>query len=159
MNASSMTFASLCALLSLAGPCTAAELYRWQDSRGSVHYGDRPPPGAALDKRLDPHGSVSSIPSDIDLPAIEAARERARQRSEALARAHQAVIDAQADYAGARARRERGVEPLPGERLGTATGGSRLAPSYFARLNTLDQAVAQARARLDEAIATRNALR
>lgn len=149
----------MCAATIAAGPSLAAEAFRWQDERGAVHYGDRPPPGAPVDKRLRPLESVSSVPSAIDAETIEAARERARRRSEALARAHQAVVDAQADYAGARARRERDVAPLPGERIGTAGGGSRLTPSYFARLEALDQAVAQARARLDEAVAHRNALR
>ena len=37
-----------------------------------------------------------------------------------------------------RSRRERGIEPLPGERLGIAGGGSRLAPAYFERQARLE---------------------
>lgn len=159
MNAPSLLLVALCAAATPAGTSLAAEVFRWQDERGAVHYGDLPPPGATVERRFDPRETGSTVATDLEPRAIEAARERARHRSEALARAHQALIDAQADYAGARARRERGLEPLPGERLGTVGGGSRLAPSYFDRIDALDQAVAQARARLDEAIANRNALR
>lgn len=44
---------------------------------------------------------------------------------------------------------ETGVEPLPSERLGTAGGGSRLSPAYFARQDALAKAVSEARAKLN----------
>ena len=58
--------------------------------------------------------------------------------------------------AQARAQLESGKEPLPGERTGTAGGGSRLNESYFARQQANEEAVAKAQARLDAATAARN---
>lgn len=147
-------------LLALASPSGYAELYRWTDSGGRVHYGDRPAAGAgAAQPRPELLESANTVSSAMDQATIDATRERARERSAALSRAHQAVLDAQVDYAAASLHRERASEPLPGERLGTAGGGSRLAPSYFERLAVLDDAVARANARLHQALAARNALR
>lgn len=56
-------------------------------------------------------------------------------------------------------RRERGVEPLPGERMGIVGPGSRLTEAYFERQRQLEREVAAARGRLDAAHASRNALR
>lgn len=44
-----------------------------------------------------------------------------------------------------------GDEPAPGERLGTATGGSRLAPGYYERREREAKALAEARAAAFEA--------
>lgn len=55
---------------------------------------------------------------------------------------------AQAALAQASAEQDAGKEPLPGERLGTAIGGSRLAPAYFARQEALAKAVQAAASRL-----------
>ena len=46
---------------------------------------------------------------------------------------------------------ETGLEPLPSERLGTAGGGSRLSPAYFARQDALAKAVSDARSKLNAA--------
>ena len=55
---------------------------------------------------------------------------------------------------------EQNVEPLPGERLGTAKKGkSRLAEGYWERQRELRQAVEAARQRLDDAYRARDAIR
>ena len=54
---------------------------------------------------------------------------------------------------------EQNVEPLPGERLGTAKGKSRLAEGYWERQRELRQAVEAARQRLDDAYRARDAIR
>jgi hypothetical protein len=51
----------------------------------------------------------------------------------------------------AEAEREAGKEPLPGERLGTATGASRLTDEYWQRQNGLEAAVDAARKRVEQA--------
>src|SRR5262249_39081477 len=56
-------------------------------------------------------------------------------------------------------RRQEGIEPLPGERLGTAGGKSRLAPKYFTRQRDNAADVDAARANLDEAYRLRNDVR
>jgi len=57
----------------------------------------------------------------------------------------------------ARAQLQAGIEPLPGERTGTATGGSRLNEAYEARQAENQRAVADAEERLKRAVAARNA--
>ena len=54
---------------------------------------------------------------------------------------------------------EQSVEPLPGERLGTAKGKSRLAEGYWERQRELRQAVEAARQRLEDAYRARDAIR
>lgn len=44
---------SLC-LLALLPPATYAEVYRWTDAQGAVHYGDRPPTPGAKPAQLPP---------------------------------------------------------------------------------------------------------
>src|SRR3990172_9403034 len=56
------------------------------------------------------------------LAALAAA---AQDRSADLDRAHEEVVAASGALREAEAKRERGVEPLPGERIGTAGGGRR----------------------------------
>lgn len=54
---------------------------------------------------------------------------------------------------------EQSVEPLPGERLGTARGKSRLTEGYWERQRELRRAVEVARQRLDDAYRARDAIR
>jgi hypothetical protein len=66
---------------------------------------------------------------------------------------------AERSLAAAKASLDAGEEPLPGERTGLARGGSRLNEAYWARQEQLKKAVADAQARLDRAVAERNAAR
>jgi hypothetical protein len=59
----------------------------------------------------------------------------------------------------ARATLDAGIEPLPGERTGTASGFSRLNEAYQARQEANQKAVAAAEERLQRAVAARNATR
>jgi hypothetical protein len=73
--------------------------------------------------------------------------------------AYDEMVAAHAQLERALAARERGAEPLPGERSGTAGGQSRLGDAYWERQKRLDAEVERARKRLDEAIARWNAVR
>jgi hypothetical protein len=76
-------------------------------------------------------------------------------RHRALEDAYAAIIAADEALRDAEAKREQGVEPLPGERLaivgGNGAQASRLSPEYFERQKSLEDQVERARARLDEA--------
>jgi hypothetical protein len=74
-----------------------------------------------------------------------AAQQQLEEARNALSRAEEAQVN--------------GKEPLPGERLGTAGGGSRLSDDYWARQQRLADAVKEARQRVDDAQAALNALR
>jgi hypothetical protein len=66
----------------------------------------------------------------------------------------QAVEEAKAAYLAlkdAEQRRDQGVEPQPGERLGSAAGGSRPSEQYFGRQAQLEQEVELARKRYEAA--------
>jgi hypothetical protein len=90
---------------------------------------------------------------------LAASASAAQDRSAELERAHAEIVAAFNALKEAEQRREKGVEPLPGERLGTASGKSRLSDGYFARQKALDAQVQAARARLDRALVRRNELR
>ncbi len=83
----------------------------------------------------------------------------AQDRSAQLERAHEEVVAAFNALKDAEARRERGIEPLPGERIGTVKGRSRFADEYHTRQKALEAELAAARARLERALARRNELR
>jgi len=75
----------------------------------------------------------------------------AQERASDLDKAYE---DARAECSAlkdAEERREQGREPLPGERLGTVAGKSRLTQSYFARQAMLDQELERARERCEQA--------
>lgn len=69
------------------------------------------------------------------------------------------VTAAERELAVLRRKLEIGREPLPGERLGTAKGGSRLSPEYESRIGGLEREVATAEDRVRRAYEARNTLK
>jgi hypothetical protein len=55
----------------------------------------------------------------------------------------------------AEAARDAGKEPLPGERIGTAGGGSRLTDAYLQRQKSLEENVEKARRSLEQALSNK----
>ncbi|MDW8468971.1 MAG: hypothetical protein RML56_08420 [Burkholderiales bacterium] len=96
-------------------------------------------------------GALVAWASAALAPAQSLREERERAWSEALA--------AQKALEEARRRRDEGVEPQPGERLGTVGGRSRLTDAYFARQRALEDEVRAAEARLARAYERWNALK
>jgi hypothetical protein len=127
----------------------AAQLnYKSTMPDGKVIYGDKPVPGAAkVDQLKAPSTKGVTGPTAKEgevLDDLEKSR-AARDSWEAKIRAAEnAVSRAEAALAA-------GKEPLPGERIGTASGGSRLTEGYLERINQLEQDVAKARAELASA--------
>jgi hypothetical protein len=72
-------------------------------------------------------------------------------RTAELDKAYEDARAAQLALQQAEARRDQGVESQPGERSGTAAGGSRPNENYFARQAILEQEVMQARRRYEQA--------
>ncbi len=83
----------------------------------------------------------------------------AQNRSAELDRAYQETRDAYIALQQALARRDQGVESQPGERTGSAAGGSRPNGNYFARQAILEQDVDSARKRYDAALKRWNDLK
>ena len=69
---------ALVACAALAGTAHAVDVYKWKDSKGVVHYGDRPASGVAA--------RTLSVPDDALTPEDkEAASERLQQARDKLA--------------------------------------------------------------------------
>jgi Domain of unknown function (DUF4124) len=135
----------------VSAPAIAQKLQKYVTPDGKTVYSDRPIPGARLVDEIAP-------PPPVDPKAAAEAQNRARedaaraqasgaQRAEG-SKAAQQQNDAAAALARAKERLEKGKEPLPGERIGTAGGKSRLTDAYWARQRANEQAVKDAEARL-----------
>ncbi len=151
--------ASIALLAALAG-VAFAETYRYVYPDGRVVYSDKPVPGARLQGEVAPPPPPGAAPPAPQKgapkpPGEDPVAARLRLRAEA----DEQVRQAEQALAQARAQLASGVEPLPGERTGTASGGSRLNEAYDARQRANGQAVAAAQARLERAVAARNATR
>ena len=83
----------------------------------------------------------------------------AQNRSADLDRAYEETRSAYIALQQAIARRDQGSESLPGERTGSAAGGSRPNGNYFARQAILEQDVETARKRYEAALKRWNDLK
>jgi hypothetical protein len=143
-------------LVTLAGVAAAQTVYRYVTPDGRTIFSDQPVPGAKLQGTVAPPAPVSNAPAPIESRPATPAPTPDDTRQQRLRDASAEVDAATQELAQARAALEAGKEPLPGERTGTAGGGSRLNEAYWARQASNEQAVARAQARLDAATAARN---
>ncbi|HLB15025.1 MAG TPA: hypothetical protein VJM14_08860 [Burkholderiales bacterium] len=133
---------------SAEGPAAAVPGARWP-----------PPPDAAQPMPVAATAAAPALEPAAPVAGKEPAAQPAPDRIAMLAGASEDVRAAERYLAAANATLEAGREPLPGERTGLARGGSRLNESYWDRQRQLETAVADAQARLDRAVAERNAAR
>ena len=134
-------------------PAVAQKMQKYVTPDGKTVYSDRPIPGARLVDEIAP-------PPPVDPKAAAAAQARARENAERSrasaatreesAKSDEKQEDAAAALARAKENLEKGKEPLPGERIGTAGGKSRLTDKYWARQRANEQAVKNAEARLKQ---------
>jgi len=146
--------------LAAANAVDAQKIGRYVFPDGRVVYSDQPVPGAKLVNEVAPPPPPSASPppsreSKAAAPGADSGAERARrlEQTDAEVRAATEALER------ARAQLQAGVEPFPGERTGTAGGGSRLNEAYDARQAANQRAVADAEARLQRAVAARNSAR
>lgn len=83
----------------------------------------------------------------------------AQDRSRELDKAYEEARAAYLALRDAEARRDQGIEPQPGERQGTASGGTRPTEQYAGRQAMLEQEVEMARRRYDAALKRWNDLK
>ena len=88
-----------------------------------------------------------------------AALAQAQDTRSALDKAYDDVRAADQALRLAEAKRDQATEPQPGERTATATGFSRLNDNYFARQATIEQEIAAAKKRYDDAVKRWNDLK
>lgn len=135
----------------LAGPdAWARTVYKSVMPDGRVIYGEQPQPGARKVTRTDVDVGDTGV-KPVAPGEVQSVRERARERSRALEDSLTALRIAEAELRAAEMEREAGIEPLPGERLGIVGPGSRLTEAYWERQQMLEERLARARQRLDEA--------
>ena len=164
--------------LAIVPVIAAAAIYKVQMPDGTILFTDSPP---ANGKILEERESKSTARPPVKAPATGSAGASDQPAIPVLpsppprsasgpglppARAPQSLDAANAEVTAAerelsvlRRKLELGREPLPGERLGTAKGGSRLSPEYEGRIAGLEREVAAAEERVKRAYEARNALK
>lgn len=146
----SLTVAILGTAVAVAAHAQAVKKYVTPE--GKTIYSDQPVPGAKEVGKVAP-------PPPVHPAAREAAKDAARRDAKALedagAKAEDArrarIEAAQAELEKAQRALKEGTQPLPGERTGTAGGGSRLNEAYHERQKLNHLAVERAQRKLDEA--------
>jgi hypothetical protein len=119
---------------------------------GKVIYSEKPVPGAARIETIEPPPAktgMSALTPEEKARADQFAKDRAAAAS-AAAKKGSEIEEAQRQLKQAEAARETGKEPLPGERVGTVGGTTRLSDAYYLRQKTLEDAVLAARKRLEQ---------
>jgi hypothetical protein len=138
--------AAVAAVLMWATWASAQVIYKSTMPDGRVIYGTEPVHGAKRVETMKPADTTGVKPvgpkDEKALQQLEVQREQRATRDNEIQQAEQALRDAEAAQAS-------GKEPLPGERLGTAGGASRLTDEYWERQKALSDAVADARKRLE----------
>ena len=150
-------------------PAAAQVVYKLADKNGKVVYSDRVIPGMRVIGKLAPPPQ----PDPELVAAARAAQAERAARAEAYAAKRVRALDAadtrirKAEQRLAAAKRalEAGMDPLPGERLGTVRRGiqgqpfTRFSDDYWERLSQLEDEVSKATKELEQAYSERNALR
>jgi hypothetical protein len=155
--------------LAIVPAVAAATIYKVQMPDGSILFTDSVPPGGKVVEERQPLPAPRPSPKPAPAPRAPAAADSTAGASGGAAPAAGApatleaalaeISDAERALAAARKKLEEGREPLPGERIGTARGASRLTPEYESRIAGLEQDVASAEERVKRAYQARNALR
>jgi hypothetical protein len=162
------TVVAIC--LAIAPLVAFATIYKVRMPDGTILFTDSPPAGAKVLEQRETLPPPPRQPAKA-APAAGATTPRAADKAasappqsgstatQSIDAAMAEISDAERELAVARRKLEAGREPLPGERLGTAGGRSRLSPEYESRIADLEREVAAADDRVKRAYEARNALR
>jgi hypothetical protein len=148
------TFASCVGQTAMADE---TKIFEWRDAKGVTSYSENPPPqgirgvtSLEVDtNNLTPaqRAAVKAHLAHIDTAEqVDSARFRAQ-----VAYADQTVNRALRSLSRAERAARDGRTPHAGERVGNAGGGSRLRSEYFDRQKRLEDAIQEARVKLEEA--------
>lgn len=145
MSVRVLASACLIVLALLVQPVAAQTVYKSTMPDGSVVFGDQPQPDAAKVESSTPDTSDTGVQvlqpgAAEELQQMEATRKQGESSGDGKRQAEEALRNAEAALAN-------GKDPLPGERIGTAGGASRLTDNYWARQKKLEQNVVDARKR------------
>lgn len=150
------------ALAVTAVTVSAQTLYKSIMPDGRIVYGSKPEKGAARVDKVEPKLPLIEVEPQTneaqrkrDKEQLEAMEKRLAERKTARDKAEQEIFAAKEALTAAEKALEEGKTPLPGERLSTADGGSRLSEAYAERLKRTEEDVAKARDRLETAYRAR----
>jgi len=160
----------LCILAAVAAtigitPSVAQSIYKSTLPDGRIVYGGKPEKGATKVEKVTPAAPIV----EVDPKEAEAQRQRERAQVEQIdkrlaarkatrEKADAEILAAKDTVSAAEQALAASKEPLPGERIATVDGGSRLSEAYFERLKSLADEARSAKERLDKAFRDRNAL-
>lgn len=169
INSSNKTQAILNVMLVATCLLTAAAhaetIYRSIGADGEVTYSAQPVSGAREStelkmESLTPEQRRAGLLLHRQEIGISAGMDTQLQaRENEWKQADREIASAQQALAAAEAALQNGRTPLGGERRANIGGGTRLTEDYFQRLRDLEKQVEQAKTRLDQAYAARNALK
>lgn len=153
-NATKLISIAAALFLGVSAVASAQTLKKYITPDGKTVYSDTPIPGARE------VGEIKAPPTP-DPASRSHAEDAARREANSVKkldkqlddrRSRQARIEAaEADLEKAQRTLKEGTEPLPGERIGTAGGKSRLKDSYHERQTANQHAVERAKAAVKEA--------
>jgi hypothetical protein len=138
----------VCAAL-LAFPAWAQFLYKSTMPDGKVIYGDAPMKGAVKVEKTKPDTSKKGITAATP-KEMAIAKQKDAERASAPPGTNR-VADIQAALRKMEESREAVREPREGERIGTASGGSRFTDAYHARQKAYEGAIEKLRTELEQA--------
>jgi hypothetical protein len=140
---------AFCLYLALAH-AHAAPIFKSTMPDGEVIYGPAEVRGAKKVEKLIPNTTDSGI--KLSTPEQKQSLDQRKAQEHDADFRHQTQIDQlKAALQSAEAQREAGREPHDGDFIGNARGGMRLNEEYWERQKQLEQAVVDARKRLEEA--------
>ena len=155
--------ASLLFVVASVAVAGETKVYVWTAKDGVVTYSqDRPPAGQAFTTREITTKSLT--PAQRAAVKSQLVRSGAEQTADAtrfqkqLAAADQRIVDGVRRLGDAEHALRDGREPLAGERVGNAGGGSRLRGEYFERQKQMELTVQAARTKLEDAYRARSEL-
>lgn len=157
--------AILGAVYAMVGSAHADPIYRSISPDGEVTYSSLPLPGAHESKAIE----IESLSPEQRRAGVLLRRQDKILSAEVTAslqslesewrQLDREIVSAQKVLAEAESSLQSGRTPLPGERRGNVSGGSRLTEAYFQRLRQNEMRVEQSKERLDRVYAARNALK
>ena len=147
----------------VSGAAHAGEVYKYRMPDGKILYTSQV---STSGKLLEVLPEPAPAPKVIEAERLKKLTREQEQLTNAVAKrlATLDAVEAEIKAAmraleAAKAAADAGVEPLPGERLGTVSGKSRLTEGYWERQRELRQAVEATRQRLDDAYRAHDAIR
>lgn len=160
LSPAALAAAAFACVLALPAAGWAQTTYKSTMPDGKIVYGEKPAPGAVKSEPLQistkPMSGGARGREEESSSSTQQQRQQilqeGRSREEKRQAAEAEVQTWQQNLAAAQQAARNGVEPIEGERIGTAGGASRLTDAYHERQRRLQADVVRAQGNLDNAL-------